>query len=51
MMDYMVANEKVIFLYKLKGGRSEQSFGLNVAKMVKIPQKILDLAQIHSTKM
>ena len=51
MMDYMVSNEKIIFLYKLKDGRSEQSFGLNVAKVVKIPEEILDLAKIHAHKM
>jgi DNA mismatch repair ATPase MutS len=41
MMDFMVSDERIIFLYKLKDGRAEQSFGLNVAKVVKIPQQIL----------
>lgn len=41
MMDYIVADEKIIFLYKLKEGRAEQSFALNVAKVVKIPEPIL----------
>jgi DNA mismatch repair protein MSH6 len=51
MMDYIVAEDKIIFLYKLKEGRTEQSFALNVAKVVKIPQAILDNAEIQSKKM
>ena len=51
MMDYMVANEKIVFLYKLKDGRAEQSFGLNVARVVKIPDRILNIAKINAEKM
>lgn len=40
-MDSIISNGKVVFLYKLKDGKAEQSFGLNVARMVKLPQKIL----------
>jgi DNA mismatch repair protein MSH6 len=44
MMDYLLSDDKVVFLYKLKDGRAEQSFGLNVAKVVRIPQQIIDKA-------
>jgi len=51
MMDSIIANDKVVFLYKLKEGRAEQSFGLNVAKMVKLPQGILTLAERYTQEM
>ena len=35
---------EVIFLYKLKSGPTESSFGLNVAKMAGIPDEILAMA-------
>jgi len=44
MMDYLLPDDRIIFLYKLKDGRAEQSFGLNVAKVVRIPAPIIDLA-------
>jgi DNA mismatch repair ATPase MutS len=44
MMDYLLADDRIIFLYKLKDGRSEQSFGLNVARIVRIPLKIIEIA-------
>lgn len=45
MMDYLLADDRIVFLYKLKDGRAEQSFGLNVAKVVRIPQTIINLAE------
>lgn len=48
MMDFLVADDRIVFLYKLKDGRAEQSFGLNVAKMVKIPNTIIALASARS---
>jgi len=50
-MDYILADEKIIFLYKLKDGRSEQSFGINVAKVVKIPPPIIEMARERSIMM
>ena len=44
MMDYLLADDQIVFLYKLKDGRAEQSFGLNVAKVVRIPQSIIERA-------
>ncbi len=36
MMDYLLTDERIVFLYKLKDGRAEQSFGLNVAEIARI---------------
>jgi DNA mismatch repair ATPase MutS len=44
MMDYILADERIVFLYKLKDGRAEQSFGLNVAQVVRISAPIIQLA-------
>ena len=44
MMDYLLADDQIVFLYKLKDGRAEQSFGFNVAKVVGIPQSIIERA-------
>ena len=38
-------NEKVIFLYKLREGKCSKSFGLNVAKIVGIPENVLQTAK------
>jgi DNA mismatch repair ATPase MutS len=35
---------EVVFLYKLKAGPTESSFGLNVAKMAGLPEPILTMA-------
>jgi DNA mismatch repair ATPase MutS len=51
MMDCILANDKVVFLYKLKEGKAEQSFGLNVAKMVKLPQGIINIAERYTKEM
>lgn len=51
MMDYILAEEKIIFLYKLKEGRSEQSFGINVAQVVKIPKTVIERAKEKSLMM
>jgi DNA mismatch repair protein MSH6 len=51
MMDYLLADDKVVFLYKLKDGRSQQSFGINVARVVKIPAAIIAMAHERSAMM
>lgn len=43
-MDYLLNDDRIVFLYKLKDGRAEQSFGLNVAKVVRISNDIIVLA-------
>lgn len=39
-------NKKVIFLRKLVSGGSEHSFGIHVAKMAGMPQRIVDRAEV-----
>ena len=51
MMDCILANDKVVFLYKLKDGKAEQSFGLNVAKMVNLPIEIQTVAERYTHEM
>jgi len=51
MMDYLISDEKIVFLYKLNKGKSGQSFGINVAKVVKIPNEIIELAKVKAKAM
>lgn len=37
-------DKEVVFLYKLKRGPTESSFGLNVAKMSGLPDSIIEMA-------
>ena len=50
-MAYRANEEKdhVIFLYKFIRGECPMSFGLNVARMAGLPQKVLQIAQARST--
>jgi DNA mismatch repair protein MSH6 len=40
--------EEVTFLYKLCDGSSPRSYGINVARLARLPQEILDVAQQQS---
>ena len=40
--------EEVTFLYKLCNGSSPRSYGINVARLARLPQEILDIAQFQS---
>lgn len=40
--------EEVTFLYKLCAGSSPRSYGINVARLARLPQEILDTAQLQS---
>ena len=44
MMDYLLADDQIVFLYRLKDGRAVKSFSLNVTKVVCIPQSIIERA-------
>lgn len=39
-------NDKVIFLHKIAKGKAESSFGIDVAKLAKLPNKIINRASI-----
>lgn len=41
-------SENVTFLYKLCGGASPKSYGINVAKLAKLPEIVIQLARQHS---
>jgi DNA mismatch repair protein MSH3 len=38
------SSEQVLFLYRLRSGASEGSFGLNVARLAGLPKPVLSLA-------
>ena len=44
MIDDLLADDQIVFLYKLKDGRAEQSIVLNVVKIFRIPQPIIERA-------
>lgn len=41
-------NSQVTFLYKLSSGSSPQSYGINVAKLAKLPIQVLEIAMKQS---
>ena len=44
-MGYIHENDDILFLYKLGQGACNNSFGINVGKMAKLPQQILQRAK------
>ncbi|KAG0674816.1 MutS-like protein, partial [Pichia californica] len=43
--------DNVTLLYKVEPGISDQSFGINVAELVKFPQKIINMAKRKATEL
>lgn len=43
-------SDKIIFMYKFVEGDCPKSFGLNVAKMAGLPEKVLNLARSQSNE-
>lgn len=41
-----VENDHIVFLYKIKSGRSHRSYGINVAQLAKLPEQVIDRAKI-----
>ncbi|MCD7809962.1 MAG: DNA mismatch repair protein MutS [Erysipelotrichaceae bacterium] len=41
-----IENEQIVFLYKIKPGRSQRSYGINVAKLAKLPQEVIDRSKV-----
>lgn len=41
-----VEDDHIVFLYKIKEGRSHRSYGINVAKLAKLPQDVIERAKI-----
>lgn len=41
-----IDNDNLVFLYQIKSGRSNKSYGINVAKLAKLPEVVLQRANI-----
>ena len=44
-----IDNDNLVFLYQIKPGRSNKSYGINVAKLAKLPEVVLQRANILLT--
>ena len=42
----MLSRSHIVFLYKIKDGKSHRSYGINVAKLAKLPDHVIDRAQL-----
>lgn len=42
------ASTQVVFLYKLTPGIAARSYGLNVARLARLPESVLDVAAIKA---
>lgn len=45
-VDVEEEDDEVIFLYKIKEGRADKSYGVNVARLAKLPSAVLDRATV-----
>ena len=43
--------EEITFLFKVSEGVAHRSYGLNVARLARVPDKVVDLAAIKSAEM
>ena len=41
-----IENDDLVFLYRIKPGRSNKSYGVNVAKLAKLPDAVLNRANV-----
>lgn len=41
-----IEGEKIVFLYKIKPGRSHRSYGINVAQLAKLPNDVIERAKV-----
>ena len=41
-----VEGDHIVFLYKIKQGRSHRSYGINVAKLAKLPNEVVNRAKV-----
>ncbi len=41
-----IENDSIVFEYKIKPGRSHKSYGINVAKLAKLPQEVIEKASV-----
>ncbi|CAN9401263.1 unnamed protein product [Alternaria alternata] len=43
--------KEVVFLYEATEGISHRSYGLNVARLARVPEKVIDVAEVKSTEL
>jgi DNA mismatch repair protein MSH3 len=43
--------KEVVFLYEVAEGMSHRSYGLNVARLAKVPEKVIDVAEVKSREL
>ncbi len=41
-----VEGEEIVFLYKIKPGRSHRSYGINVAQLAKLPEEVIERSKV-----
>jgi len=41
-----IEGDKIVFLYKIKPGRSHRSYGINVAQLAKLPDEVVERAKV-----
>lgn len=41
-----VEGDHIVFLYKIKPGRSHRSYGINVAQLAKLPEQVIERAKV-----
>lgn len=46
-----VEGDEIVFLYKIKEGRSHRSYGINVAQLAKLPEDVIDRAKVILTSL
>src|SRR5699024_9573407 len=44
-------DEKIVFLHKVDEGRADQSYGIHVAKLAELPEKLIDRANVILTSL
>ena len=42
----VIENDDLVFLYRIKPGKSNKSYGVNVAKLAKLPDEVIDRANV-----
>lgn len=43
--------KEVVFLYEVADGTSHRSYGLNVARLARVPEKVIDVAEVKSREL
>ncbi|KAF2657313.1 DNA mismatch repair protein MSH3 [Lophiostoma macrostomum CBS 122681] len=43
--------KEVVFLYEVAEGMSHRSYGLNVARLARVPEKVIDVAEVKSKEL